>query len=132
MVKVTLSGAVGVIRLEIHEITGADTIAPLDQVAGNWQTNPGTSANAITTTAKTTTTNGQYIFAAMATISNSHPSAGTGFIGHDGDGGASMTEHQIQRMAGPIAGTFAQAHEGIFVSSVMMTFKEAGAGQALP
>jgi hypothetical protein len=122
---VTLSGSVGVIRLELHEITGADKTAPLDQVARNWQSAPGTETNAVTTTAKTTTTDGQYIFAAMATISKSNPSAGSGFIGHDYDGDASMSEHQIQRVAGPIAATFTQKSEGVFINSVMMTFKAA-------
>ena len=126
-ITVTMSGTAVLLAVRLHEISGAATASPLDQHAGAVQSSPGTGANAVTTGSVTTTTNGQYIFAAMVSTGTSTPSAGTGYTGVGGTG-SGISEYQVQGSAGSIAGTFTQATEGFNVASILMTFKEDAGG----
>ncbi len=132
---VTFSAAPSASRLLVHEISGCDTTAPLDQHIINAQTNGGGSgtANSYTSTSKTTTTDGQYVFGAHVNDNSDTVDAGTGYAlrtpttaNYD-----PMSEDQVQTTHGSIAVTFSP-HAGAaqFNGSLtaMMTFKAASSG----
>lgn len=124
-VTVTL-GAAAYGPLFVHEVSG-QAASPLDVSANNYQDPTGTATDGITSTAATTTTNGQYIFA--ATHHGSLPTTGTGFTtGATLDASSKgLSEYQVQSSAGSIAGTFTASSDGIG-STWMATFKAAGGG----
>ena len=134
-VTVTLTASVGYRSLVVHEASGLDTTAPLDQHVINTQTTPGTGANAVTSGSVTTTTDGQYIFGATH-VNNVGAGVtvtpGTGLTGRESiDGGADSapleSEDLIQTSAGAIAATFTQSVDNN-VTTAIMTFKAAGGG----
>lgn len=140
-VTVTLSPAVGYRQLVVHEVSGVDTTTPNDKHIINKQTAPGTGANAVTSTAQTTTTNGQYIFGAarICNVGTSKSLAqGTGFTSRENIVGGSdasplRSEDQIQTTAGSIAATFTGtgiAGDNALVA--LMTFIAAGGAAATP
>src|SRR5229473_6651810 len=101
-----------------HEITGADTAAPLDGglgvgFSGQVQAAPGNGANAVTSGNMTTVTNGDYIFGATSDssgLTTQTISAGTGEtirVNSSGaTGNATASEEKIQATAGAVASTF--------------------------
>ena len=118
-------------RIVVHEVSGLDTTAPLDQSTGQNQVSPGTGTDAVTSGSVTTTTNGQYIFATSMDDSGSNNyNAGTGFTGRELSIGASApmaSEDQVQGSAGAIAGTFTVSGNGTHRHiNTVATFKAAG------
>jgi hypothetical protein len=125
--------------ITIAEYSGADTSAPLDQSVSNFQTSPGTGTDAVTSTTKTTTANGELI-AGIYTDSTSGAgttvSAGTGFTKQEDTGGTAgaiqiVYEDQIQSSSGSIAATFTETanHRAL---SAMATFKAPPAAGGTP
>lgn len=114
--------------IRIHEYSATDTSAPLDKYATNAQFNPGTSANAITSTSVTTTTDGQVIFGATfdAGGNGGTETAGTGFTGR-GSSGEMTSEDQIQSAAGAVAATFTSNINFTNPYTVVVTFKAVAA-----
>ncbi len=127
--------------LTCHEASGLATASALDKSASQIQNAPGTGTNAVTSTAVTTTTNGQYIFGACSLMSNirnaNEFTAGTGYVEREeqGDGAvANLTsESQVQTSAGSIAATFtASASAGADdLGTFILTFKTPAAGTTL-
>lgn len=125
-------------KIAVHEISGADTTAPLDQNVSNSQAAPGAGANAVTSTAKTTTANGEYIFggsvSAFASVSAQQYSLGTNFLNladsfSSGNIGEIAAEGLVQGTAGSIAATFTNTNgAGDDFATFLMTFKAATGG----
>lgn len=120
--------------LIVHEISGADTTAPLGQAASQTQINVS-GVDSVSSTAVTTTTNGEYIFGATLrsdTLDGSF-SAGTGYTGRETSSGGTFlvtrSEDQIQTSAGSIAATFTPS-VAMEVATMIMTFKAASAATA--
>jgi hypothetical protein len=112
-----------------HEVSGADTSAPLDKSSTGNQLDPTCATDAVTTGSQTTTTNGQYIWGWAWSIGGTVLTAGTNFTIRENDTGWPNTEDQIQASAGSVAATFTCTVTSTFVS-LMMTFKEAAAAAA--
>lgn len=138
-VTATFAGSRDNNGIVIAEYSGVDTTAPADQSVGNFQTAPGTGANAVTSTAKTTTQAGELAVGAYADTSvgaGTTITAGTGFTKRQDTGGGGahsiqiVLEDQIQSSAGSIAATFTEAlnHRAL---SAMATFA-AGAVSGAP
>lgn len=114
-----------------HEVSGADTTAPLDQEAQNAQSAVGTGADAVTSGSDTTLANGEYIFGMTADESFGGPTqtTGTGFTAGQNsindNGFVFSGEYQIQASAGSIAATFTHSAAND-TATVMATFKAAG------
>lgn len=127
-VTATFSGSVSPRRIVIHEVSGADTTAPLDVSAMLAQSDPGTGTDAVTSGSVTTTASGDYIFGATADVSQgTTPVAGTGFTSREG-ANVMRSEDQIQASAGSIAATFTGSNSIADYISGIMTFKPAGGG----
>ena len=136
-VTVTFTASVGYRSLTVHEVSGLDTTAPLDQHAINTQVAPDIGTDAVTSGSVTTTTNGQYIFGACH-VNNTGAGLtvdpGTGFTGRESiDGGADSapleSEDQIQPTAGSIAATFTLGANNN-TTTCIMTFKAASGATA--
>lgn len=112
--------------LIVHEVSG-QAASPLDQGVGNEQDPAGTGTDAVTSTAKTTTTNGQYIFGGTHVFNL--PTAGTGFTTGAAVNASSvgLSEYRIQTSAGSIAATFTDTN-GDLATTWMATFKAASGG----
>lgn len=131
-VTTTFSSTANAKSLLVHEINGTDTSSPLDGNALNPQINPGTGTDAVTSTAITTTSNGDYIFGAMDNFrQNAASTVGTGFTGRISVNGA-MSEDQIQTSAGSIAATFTAVHAADDFITGIMAFKSAGGDTTSP
>jgi hypothetical protein len=129
-VTVTFSAAVSYAAIVVHEISGLDTSAPLDQHIINGQNAPGTGTDAVTSTAKTTTASGEYIFGASSNANGSAvAAAGTGFTSRATADPAS--EDQIQGASGSIAATFTASDSFAPYLTALVTFKAASAGDTL-
>jgi len=121
---------------ELHEASGVATSASFDVSAAQGQDSPGTGANAVTSTAATTTVNGCYIFGCAGEFSIGGPvnvgtsvafvDAGTTF---NAPGGQQRGEYYIQPSAGSIAATFTIPSDG-YTIALMMAFKPPGGGAA--
>jgi hypothetical protein len=125
-VTVTWSADPGFGALIGHEVSGADTVAPLDQSADNVQANPAESTDAITSTSVITTSDGQYIFGTTWDDQGSNPTiaAGTNYTAREAPSNA-RSEDRIQASAGSIAVTFTRTG-GTFPRFItgIATFKE--------
>lgn len=118
----------------IHEASGVDA-APFDGSVLNAQDNIGTSADAATSTAITTTAAGDYIFGAASEWSSGGAvTQGTGFTtagnGNNASGGFMRGEYLIQSGAGSIAATFTMGASGSYSTNGIMAFKASGGGGA--
>lgn len=126
-VTVTFSGSVfGAVA--VHEISGADTAAPLDQHSIGFLGYIGTDTDAVTASV-TTTADGEYILGAMVPTGAGACASGTGFTDRVSTTGGLHTEEKIQTSAGAIAVTFTNTgaqNSGIAI----MTFKAPAAGGA--
>lgn len=140
-VTVTFSDAVAYRDLIVHEISGADTTAPLDVSAQQWQAAPGTATDGATSGSATTTVGGCYIFGAtfgnsIATVVAGDIVAGTNFTTREqmlggADAIAAESEDRIQASAGSVAATFTLTGNSGGHATFMMAFKPAGGqGQA--
>lgn len=134
---VTLSSSsVSYAWINVDEVSGADTTAPLDQHVIQNQDSPGTGADAVTSGAVTTTANGEYVYGATLMASaNPTITAGTGFTqtyttspSFNADGTA---ERLIQTSAGSIAATFTISADARAFTAIA-TFKAAAAGAGMP
>ncbi len=116
-------------ELRVIEVSGADTTAPLDQHFMNPQHNPGLGADAVTSTAVTTTGNGEFIQGVGLGINGGVTlSAGTGYTA-DNMSGPGGGEYKVQTSAGSIAATFAVTFGDIIDTMAgIATFKAAGGG----
>lgn len=128
-VTVTFAGAVTYASLQIAEYSGVATSAALDKTTSNSQTDPGTGANAITSTSVTTVTNGQLIlgWTSALVVGAGTVSAGTGFTGRVNVFGDTLFEDQIQGTAGAIAATFTTNLSTADHITLISTFKEVAA-----
>jgi hypothetical protein len=138
-VTATFSSTVPDRSIIIHEASGIDTTAPLDQETGQLEflaPNPSPTSGSVTTT-----TSGQYIFGATALTNRALPvpliSAGAGYTEREetGDAGGTIgnsdSETQIQSAAGSIAAIFSATNAGSDnYSSFILTFKAAAAAIA--
>ncbi len=92
-------------RTTLIEISGADTTAPTDVFAHQLQTTPGTSTDAVSSSAVSTTVNGEVVVGATMTDGGEVISSGTGFTTVNG-ATYSRAEYLQQSTAGSIAATF--------------------------
>lgn len=115
-----------------HEYSGVATASAEDQKVINGQSAPGTATDALTSTAKTTTTSGEVIFGGTVEFSFgiAHCSAGTGFTPRttpNDNGITGVTEDLIQGAGASIAATFT-TNDGTFdYLTGLLTLKPAGA-----
>ena len=114
----------------VHEVSGLDTIAPLDQSAIVDQTAPGTGTDAVTTGNVTTTTDGQYIFGCSQNDNGIDMSAGTGFTERVAQADELTSEDKIQTSADAVAATWTAVGTGGFWGHGIATFKAAAAAGA--
>ena len=111
-VTVTWSADPGFGYLAAHEASGLDTVAPLDQhVIGPAQSFVGAGTFTPTSTAKTTTAGGEYIFGATFDdqgngSANQTITAGSGYTLRASPDAWAATESQVQSSAGSIAATY--------------------------
>lgn len=131
-VTASLSGSAPFFSYEVHEYSGADTSAPLDQAALNEQTNPGLGVDAVTSGTVTTTTPGQLIFGGAALAGGSAGTIhGSGFTVREYAVGDALSEDRIQAAAGSVAVTFtALAADNDYITGIA-TFKAATSTIAL-
>jgi hypothetical protein len=123
------SGTANNCWLAVHEVSGCDTTSPLDQSVTNDQDAPGTGSDVITTTSRTTTGSGEYIFG----VAFDYLFAGDGFSAGSSPNVFTqrarlqdfITEDFIQSSAGSIAATFTESLAPTRVLSGMMTFTPA-------
>ena len=110
----------------VHEISGVNPSAPLDGHKMAVRTNPGTGANAVTSTTMTTTTSGDYVvgFTFNASSNGADWNAGTGYVRRQDLRTASYptaSEDRVQPTAGSIAATLTATASafGEFITGVM-------------
>jgi len=139
-VTATFASAICCRLIIAHEITGADTAAPLDGglgvgFSGQLQAAPGNGANAVTSGNMTTVTNGDYIFGATSDssgLTSQTISAGTGEtvrVNSSGaTGNATASEENIQATAGAVASTFTFNVTAGTSLTMQMAFKPPPAG----
>lgn len=115
VVTATFSTATGFTGIVAHEVSGALTTTPLDQIAGTFDVSAAPASGSMTTT-----TNGQYIFATVnndgGTGSNTY-SAGSGFTEPANGTGTpaaneTMSQYQVQSAAGAINPAFVRSASG--------------------
>ena len=122
--KATLSGGSQMVFI-VHEISGIDTAAPLDGHKINGQNTAGTGANAVSTGAITTTSNGDYIFAAMWQVDSA-----TGITKdtgswtqreylHSNGNRYTMSEDEVQSAAGSVTGHFTITRNAPTLAGIM-------------
>lgn len=129
---VTMTVSAGV-TAEIHvlEFSGVATSSAEDGHVAQAQSNPGTAANAETSTTITTTVAGDAVAGCTFDLSNtdSASAVGTGFtIAATGTFGKS--EYQIQSAAGSIAATFTEDDASSQNITLVLALKPAGGGGA--
>lgn len=131
-ITATLSGATGYTHLIIGEWSGVDTASPLDKFANQFQTAPGTGANAVTSGNVTTTTDGQLIIGCgnSMTYAANQLTAGTGFTIRQTHFSDNPMEDRIQTSAGSIAATFTSNSATNNYNPIIGTFKAAAAAGA--
>lgn len=117
----------------VHEVSGCDTTAPLDQHTAQLQTSPGTGTDAISSGAITPSVDGCYLFGCSALPEWTSPiAAGTGFTQRqtENDGKPCYcTEDKVQTTAASIAATFTGVAGGTTkYLSAIVAFKPAGSG----
>src|SRR5438128_4164478 len=128
-VTVTLGTTGGYRRIIVSEYSGIATTSPLDAAARN-RAGGTTAANGVTSTAATTTANGDLIFGVAMDDSGSFGtiSAGTGFTRRTTLNGMDMaTEDAIQATAGAVAATFTFSRADTYLAQ-LATFKAAPGG----
>lgn len=128
-VTANFGSAQGFRGISIHEVSG---VSGLDKYRGQIQAAPGTGANAVTSSAVTPASDGQYIFggSVLASSIRSTPlfSAGTGYTEREEAGNAGGTivnltsESQVQTTAASIAATFTASTGSDDFASFIMTF----------
>jgi hypothetical protein len=107
-----------------EEYSNVALTAALDGTGiGNPQSNPALTADTVTSTALTTTANGDLIWCFGVSVQSSGFSVGSGFTGHQAAGTAFYTESQIQSTAGSIAGTYTALATGDFTVAIALPFK---------
>ena len=126
---VTASGSAARATVKVHEFSGADTSSPLDQFVMQRLAPGGLGSDDITSSAKTTTATGEYIFgAALNETGNLAYTHGTNFSDGVLDSWTA-SEYQIWGSSGSIAATFAATFGDVVNFLVgMMTFLPAGGG----
>src|SRR5206468_663501 len=128
-VTVTLGTTGGYRRIMVSEYSGIATTAPFDVAAHN-RAGGTTAANGVTSTAATTTANGDLIFGVAMDDSGSFGTitAGTGFTVRATLNAMDMAiEDRIQATAGSVAATFTFSRADIYFAQ-MAAFKAAAGG----
>lgn len=119
-ITATFASTIAYRGLGIVEASGIATTNALDQDTGQAQAAPGGTADAVTSGAVTTTTDGQFIFGASARtdsfVSNEF-TAGTNYTEREETGGGvtgidMAVETRVQTSQGSIAATFTGANGG--------------------
>ncbi len=134
-VTVTFGTSVAYRRLYISEYSGLATASPSDGGTGQFQTSPGTGANAITSGAIVTTVDGDLIWGITQNTAEADPGtgtlvAGTGYT-QDGQVGTVImrAEHKTQTTAGSVAATFTTSVDHRYLTNVL-AFKVASANNS--
>ena len=123
-VTATYSAAASYAALMIHEYSGAATTGALDVVASQNQTNPGTAADAVSSSSAITTVDGALIFGCTGEGNGTGSlSAGTNFTLRVTVFGDSPSEDRIQTTAGSVAATFTTDDPTSNHSTIMATYK---------
>src|SRR5262249_24473654 len=128
-VTVTFGVTGGYRRIIVSEYSGIATTAPLDVTAKS-QGTATSAANAVTSTAATTTASGNPIFGVTMDDSGNFATinAGTGFTRRASlNGMAIATEDTVQTAAGSIAATFTYSRADRYLAQ-MAAFKAASSG----
>lgn len=133
-VTFTAAGSPGVTGIEIQEISGADTVAPLD--VHNMASTAG-GGTSISTPSVTTNANGEYIYCSMfgpstgfTTVSGAGGTGAPSFTLENNDlGGQPLgaDSFAIQTTAGAVQGTFTIAAAQTYITAIA-TFKAAAGG----
>ena len=122
-------------QMIVFEIKGAATSSPFDVMAPskdyNEQATPGTGANAVTSTAATTSASGDFIFGATQTSDMGKVTGGTGFTEIARVAHTFQAQYLIQGAASSIAATWTNA-SGTQHRSLMGSWKVAGGGGGAP
>jgi hypothetical protein len=119
-------------EITVHEVSGADTTAPLENTGGTGQVQPNLAdaTDAATSGSFTTATNGDYIYGAVIVSAGAgDAAAGTSFTQREHSVNDHTTEDRIQSAAGSVAATFTTSGGGgnSYYITVMMAFKPAAA-----
>jgi hypothetical protein len=133
-VTVTLGVTGGYRRVIVSEYSGVAATSPLDVAARN-QAGGTTAANGVTSTAATTTSNGDLIFGVAMDDSGLFGTinAGTGFTRRATLNNMDMaTEDTIQATAGPVAATFTFTRADIYLAQMAAFRSGAGGGGGSP
>ncbi len=122
-------------QMIVFEIKGAATSSPFDVMAPskdyNEQATPGTGANAVTSTAATTSASGDFIFGVTQTSDMERVTAGTGFTEIARVAHTFQAQYLIHGAISPIAATWTNA-SGAHHRSLMGSWKAAGGGSGAP
>jgi hypothetical protein len=107
--------------------TGIVSSSPLDKIAGQHQTSPGTGANAITSgSAGTATIPGELVWAVTVNSSGAAGAgtitAGTGFTARQTSANLIRTEDLTQAAAAAVTGTFTSSNSGDSFNTIVMSF----------
>lgn len=142
VITANFSGTESDSGISMMEVSGVATSSALDVETGQVEATPGTGTDALNSTAVTTTTAGQFIFAGAVRTGNrgggsAEFTPGTGFTepanaewitnGHI----ALSSEYQIQGSAGSIDGTFTVVTNDGHIAMIE-TFKAAGGAVVVP
>lgn len=113
-----------------HEVSGVATSSAVDVHAMNVQASPGTTTDAVTSGAVTTTANGDYIFGASKDygVTGSVVNAGTGYTSRTTGSNGAISESLVQGSAGSIAATFTTDLSFSSHVSGILALKAAAAG----
>lgn len=119
------------VTMTADEYSGGGTAAAIDKAVTNVQTNPGTSANAVTSGSVTTANAGELIYGVSGSSLHTSPvySAGSGFTIREQDSSKNPgSEDQVQASAGAIAATFTDNTASDTSITTVMTFSPTVAG----
>jgi len=133
-VTVTLGTTGSYRRIIVSEYGGVATTSPLDVSAKNRGTG-STAANGVTSTAASTTANGNLIFGVAMDDSGNFGTinAGTGFTRRASlNGMDTATEDAIQGAAGPVAATFTFSRADIYLAQMAAFRANTGGGGGGP
>jgi hypothetical protein len=124
VVTATFSGAVTSKWIVVHEVSGIIASSPLDGSGLRYQSSPGRSANAVSSRSITTSTAGDYIFAATSDFGNNATyTPGSGFTGRFFGNQGLRSEDRILAAAGAVSGTFTSSANHTQNLTLVMAFK---------
>ena len=110
VITATFSGAIAEAKIWVHEVSGANTTAPLGQNNSAVDSfRNATCTDCVASPSVTTATNGEYVAGFCMSSSSPALDAGTGFTDPNPTNDSRGTsEYQVQGAAGSIAATFSR------------------------